>query len=64
MSEKVKETEPEKEQEVSMTIYVPLSVHRKIKVYQTRIGDERQTDYTVVQAYAEFLKEYTRAIAI
>lgn len=64
MSEKVKELEEEKEQEVSMTIYVPMSVHRKLKIYETRIEDERQRDYTISEAYTEFLKEFTKAIAV
>lgn len=62
MNDKTKEISVEKEQEVSMTIFVPLSVHRKIKVYQTRIGDERQTDYTVGQAYTEALKDFTKSL--
>ena len=64
MSEEVKETKQEKEQEVSMTIYVPISVHRLIKIYETRIENERQRDYTIVEAYTEWLKESTKSLAI
>lgn len=64
MSEKVKETEQEKEQEVSMTIYVPMSVHRKLKIYEARIENERHKDYTIAEAYTEFLKESTTTIAV
>lgn len=58
MSEKVKETEQEKEQEVVMTVYLPISFHRIIKSYGTRIGVQRETDYTVSQSYSEALKEF------
>jgi hypothetical protein len=64
MSEKVKETEQEKEQEVVMTVYLPISIHRVIKAYGGRIGAERQTDYTVSQAYSEALKEFAKSLAI
>lgn len=64
MSDKVNETEVEKEQEVSMTIYVPMSVHRKLKIYETKIEDERDTNYTIAEAYTEFLKEHTKTLAV
>lgn len=64
MSEKVKETEQEKEQEVVMTVYLPISVHRIIKAYGGRIGIERQTDYTVSQSYSEALKEFAKNLSV
>ena len=62
--EKVKETEQEKEQEVSMTIYVPMSVHRKLKMYEAKIENERNMDLTISEAYTEWLKESTKTIEI
>jgi transcriptional regulator of met regulon len=66
MSEKVKETDQEKEQEqlISMTVYVPLSVHRILKIYETRIENERKADFTIAEVYAEALKEFTKTVAI
>jgi hypothetical protein len=63
MSEKVKETEQEKEQEVSMTVYVPMSVHRILKIYETKIENDRKMDMTISQAYSEALKEFTDQFA-
>lgn len=60
MSDKVKETEQEKEQEVSMTLYLPISVHRVIKAYGGRISVERGRDYTVSEVYTEALKEFAK----
>jgi hypothetical protein len=60
MSEKDKETATEKEQEVVMTVYLPIPFHRIIKAYGTRIGVQRETDFTVSQAYSEALKELAR----
>ena len=56
--------EEEKEQEVSMTIYVPMSVHRKLKKYETHIEQERNRDYTISEAYTEWLKESTNTMTI
>jgi hypothetical protein len=66
MSDKVKETDQEKEQEqmVSMTIYVPVSVHRILKIYETRIENERKADFTIAEVYAEALKEFTKTVMI
>jgi hypothetical protein len=66
MSEKVKETADEKEQEqiISMTVYVPISVHRILKIYETRIENDRATDYTISEAYSEALKEFTASIKV
>jgi hypothetical protein len=63
MSVKVKETKQEKEQEVSMTVYVPMSVHRILKVYETKIERDREADYTISQAYSEALKEFSEQFA-
>lgn len=66
MSEKVKETEQEKEQEqmISMTVYVPISVHRILKIYETRIENDRAADYTISEAYSEALKEFAKSITV
>ena len=65
MATKVKEKGQKEERAVvSVTTYVPISVHRKMKQYQTKIGTERETDYTIMEAYGEFLKEYTKSLAI
>lgn len=66
MNEKVKESQPEKEQEqlISMTIYVPLSVHRILKIYETRIENERNLDFTIAEVYTEALKEFTKTVTL
>lgn len=64
MNDKVKESEQEKEQEVVMTVYLPISAHRVIKAYGSKIGVERGTDYTVSQAYSEALKEFAKTVTI
>jgi hypothetical protein len=58
----------EKEQKrntVSVTIPgVPMAVHNKIKLYRRKIMLERKKDYGMMAAYAEFLKEYTKNLAL
>lgn len=63
MSGEVKEKEQKKT--VSVTIPdVPISVHNKIKLYRRKIMAERKKDYGMMAAYAEFLKEHTKALSI
>ena len=55
----------EKKTTVSVTIpNVPVSVHNKIKLYRRKIMLERKKDYGMMAAYAEFLKEHTKNIAL
>jgi hypothetical protein len=64
MSDEVSEKEIKKNT-VSITIpQVPISVHNKIKKYHRRIMAERQKDYGLMAAYAEFLKEATKTMPI
>ncbi len=62
----VTETKPTKrvpKSKVSMTLRgIPGSVHNKIKSYRREINSGRQTDYSLSEAYVEFLKEKTSTI--
>lgn len=57
--------EKEQKRTVSITIpAVPISVHNKIKLYRRKIMLERKKDYGMMAAYAEFLKEHTKNLAL
>lgn len=61
MGDEVKEKVEQKKTTVSITIpAVPISVHNKIKKYHRKIMVDRQKDYGLMTAYAEFLKEATK----
>lgn len=45
---------------VSMTLKkIPGLVHNKIKSYRRKINSDQQADYSLGEAYVEFLKEKT-----
>lgn len=57
--------EKDQKRTVSVTIpEVPISVHNKIKLYRRKIMLERKKDYGMMAAYAEFLKEHTKNLAV
>lgn len=63
MEDEVKEKDQKRT--VSITIPdVPVSVHNKIKLYRRKIMLERKKDYGMMAAYAEFLKEHTKNLAV
>lgn len=63
MDNQVKEKIEVKKGPVTMYLEdVPRSVHNKILSYKQKITGERMKDFTVKQAYVEFLKEKTKAI--
>lgn len=65
MGDEVNEKKDQKKTTVSITIpAVPISVHNKIKRYHRKIMMERQKDYGLMTAYAEFLKEATKDLAV
>jgi len=41
---------------------IPGSVHNKIKSYRRKVNSDRQADYTLSEAYVEFLKEKTETV--
>lgn len=41
---------------------VPLWLHKRVKDYRKRINFERGKDFTLRQAYAEYLKEVTEKL--
>lgn len=55
----------QKRTSISVTIpALPVSVHNKIKLYRRKIMLDRNKDYSMMAAYAEFLKEYTKTLEI
>lgn len=62
MKSEVNEKEP-KRTTISVTVPgIPIAVHNKIKLYRRKIMIERNKDYAMMAAYAEFLKEKTKDI--
>jgi hypothetical protein len=50
---------------VTLTIEdVPIAVHNRIKRYRMKITGRDNKKYRVMQAYAEFLKEYSKLIRL
>ena len=63
-NEKEEVTQPKKTV-ISITVPgVPLTVNKKIAKYRKKINFERNKDFNQMQAYAEWLKESTKDLAL
>lgn len=65
VKEKAEQKEPVRRTSVSVTIPdVPMGVHNKIIKYRRKISSDRQRDFSMMEAYNEFLKEYTKGLEV
>lgn len=55
---------PLEDRSVSATMWVTPTVHLKIAQYRRKISAERDQDFTLMQAYAEFVIEKTNEIEL
>jgi len=63
-NQKEEATQPKKTV-ISITVPgVPLTVNKKIAKYRKRINFERNKDFNQMEAYAEWLKESTKTLAL
>lgn len=59
------ETKEAKRSAVSLTIRnVPISVHNKMIKWNRKLNADRQRTYSIMEAYAEFLKEQTKNLEV
>ena len=64
MDTKVNElTEPKKKNTVTVTLSgVPKSVHNRVAKYRTQLTGKHERNFTMKEAYVEFLKEAAKSI--
>jgi hypothetical protein len=65
ISDEIKEKTLNNRKSVSMILKeIPMPVHRKIIQYNRKLSASRGKDFNLAAAYVEFLKEYTRNLAV